>query len=368
VIYLVLMLVKARSGDAAWEVASDLEGALRQLREVFRQLETFSYQRTPHLGTLCAPFLEPAHRPSRYLARLTRVMAAMGLRGNPMIRLALNIVCPWDVYFAFRLNRTRTGLAKHAPAWMDAWFELEALSSLANFSYLNPENTFPVVRLEGEQDLPYVFRAEGLGHPLLPDGERVCNDFAVAKLGQVALISGSNMAGKSVFLKTVGANLALAYAGGPVSARCLETLPFRIFTCMSISDSVTDGISYFYAEVKRLKTLLVELEKEQSLPLLFCIDEIFRGTNNRERLIGSRAYVRALAGKRGDGLIATHDLELTKLAGDVPGVENYHFRDDVVKGRMEFDYVLRRGPCPTTNALQIMQLEGLPVPLTEGDL
>jgi DNA mismatch repair ATPase MutS len=130
---------------------------------------------------------------------------------------------------------------------------------------------------------------------------------------------------------------------------------------MSISDSVTNGISYFYAEVKRLKALLGELERDHPLPLLFCIDEIFRGTNNRERLIGSRAYVRALAGKNGLGFIATHDLELAKLADVVPQVQNYHFRDSVVADRMVFDYILRPGPCPTTNALSIMQLEGLPV-------
>ena len=365
VIYLALTLIHARSGDAAWDQAADLEGALRQLGQVFRQLETFSYHRTPNLGTLCAPFVDVSHQPSRYLARLNRVLTAMGLRGNPMVRVALNALCPWDVYFAYRLDLTRAGLAAHAPAWMDAWFELEALGSLANFAYLNPHTTFPSVRQQEEQRPAQVFRAERLGHPLLPGGERVCNDFAMARLGQVAVITGSNMAGKSVFLKTVGVNLALAYAGGPVNAQSLETLPFRLYTCMGISDSVTNGISYFYAEVRRLKALLAELERQPGLPLFFCIDEIFRGTNNRERLLGSRAYIRALVGKKGAGLIATHDLELTKLARELDGVDNYHFRDDVVEGRMAFDYVLRRGPSPTTNALQIMQLEGLPVPLEE---
>jgi DNA mismatch repair ATPase MutS len=169
------------------------------------------------------------------------------------------------------------------------------------------------------------------------------------------------MAGKSVFLKTVGVNLSLAYAGGPVNAQLLRTVPFRLFTSMGISDSVTDGISFFYAEVRRLRALLAELERDHPLPLLFCIDEIFRGTNNRERLIGSRAYLRALAGKHGLGFIATHDLELAKLAGELPQVVNFHFRDRVEDGRMVFDYILRPGPCPTTNALRIMQLEGLPV-------
>jgi DNA mismatch repair ATPase MutS len=177
----------------------------------------------------------------------------------------------------------------------------------------------------------------------------------------VTVITGSNMAGKSVFLKTVGVNLSLAYAGGPVNAQCLQTIPFRLYTSMGISDSVTDGISFFYAEVKRLKALLAELQRDHPLPLLYCIDEIFRGTNNRERLTGSRAYVRALTGKRGLGFIATHDLELANLARELSQVVNYHFRDSVEGGRMVFDYILRPGPCPTTNALRIMQLEGLPM-------
>ena len=159
----------------------------------------------------------------------------------------------------------------------------------------------------------------------------------------------------------LGVNLALAYAGSVVDVQALQTLRFRLFTCIKVSDSVTDGISYFYAEVQRLKALLDDLAITDDLPLFFAIDEIFRGTNNRERLIGSRAYIRALVGQRGIGLISTHDLELIRLEEEMAGVTNYHFRDDIVEGRMVFDYQLRRGPSPTTNALRIMAIEGLPV-------
>jgi DNA mismatch repair ATPase MutS len=130
---------------------------------------------------------------------------------------------------------------------------------------------------------------------------------------------------------------------------------------MRISDSVTDGYSYFYAEVKRLRKLLEELKQENEYPLFILIDEIFKGTNNRERLNGSRAYVQAIVGRNCMGLISTHDLELVKLAEILPQVENYHFREEVVNGAMIFDYLLRPGPCPTTNALKIMKMEGLPV-------
>jgi DNA mismatch repair ATPase MutS len=169
------------------------------------------------------------------------------------------------------------------------------------------------------------------------------------------------MAGKSTFLRTVGVNLSLAYAGSPVNADQLQTSLFRPFTCIKVSDSVQDGLSYFYAEVKRLTALLAAAKTEDPMPVLFLIDEIFRGTNSRERLIGSRSYIRSLSESTALGLVATHDLELVKLADEIDGVVNFHFREEVSNGRMVFDYRLRSGPCPTTNALTIMRLEGLPV-------
>jgi DNA mismatch repair ATPase MutS len=168
------------------------------------------------------------------------------------------------------------------------------------------------------------------------------------------------MAGKSSFLRTVGLALCMAGAGGVVDAEALTLSPLRVFTALRVDDSLEDGISFFYAEVKRLKALLTALETEER-PLCFLIDEIFRGTNNRERLQGARAYVRALAAGRGLGWVATHDLELAALAHSLPTVQNWHFRDEVQDGRMTFDYRLRAGVCPTTNALKIMALEGLPL-------
>jgi DNA mismatch repair ATPase MutS len=191
--------------------------------------------------------------------------------------------------------------------------------------------------------------------------KKVVNDFAMHKAGEAVIITGSNMSGKSTFLRTLGINLCLAFAGGPVNAGTLQTCLFRIFTCIKVSDSVTGGYSYFYAEVKRLRALLSELERDSGYPLFFLIDEIFKGTNNRERLIGSQAYIQALVGKNCLGVISTHDLELVKLADISPEIKNYHFKEDVIDGQMVFDYILRPGPCPTTNALKIMQMEGLPI-------
>ena len=150
-------------------------------------------------------------------------------------------------------------------------------------------------------------------------------------------------------------------AGAPVNAEQMKTSWFRLFTCVKVSDSVQDGLSYFYAEVKRLQALLAATKLDDPLPVMFLIDEIFRGTNSRERLIGSRSYIRTLSNGTSVGLVATHDLELVKLATEIDGVVNMHFREEIRDGRMAFDYRLHPGPCPTTNALTIMRLEGLPV-------
>ena len=184
----------------------------------------------------------------------------------------------------------------------------------------------------------------------------------VDRFGRVLLLTGSNMSGKSTFLRTIGMNVVLANAGSAVVADFLRMRPMRPFTCIQVSDSVNDGISYFYAEVKRLASLLRALEHEHAHPQLSLIDEIYRGTNNRERWSGSRAFIEHAVGTRGIVVLSTHDLELAALADTVEDVRNLHFREEVYERHMEFDFVLREGPCPTTNALKLMEREGLPVP------
>ncbi len=362
-LYLALFFWQARNIKDAFSDALNMESALRQLLAVFGFLERHRYAKGSALEALCAPFRDRRHRPSAHLRRMSDVLIAAGVVRNPMLWFVVNATVPWDVFVAFRLARVKAALAQRLPAWLDVWFELEALSSLATFAYLNPHYAFPQIVVGG------AFQATALGHPLVAHETRVCNDFSLPAVGELALITGSNMSGKSTFLRAIGVNLALAYAGGPVTATALETRPFRLFTSIRVTDSVTDGISYFYAEVKRLKALLDAL-RAPGLPLCFLIDEIFRGTNNRERLIGSRAYIRALAGGNGVGAIATHDLDLVRLADELPGIANYHFAEHLDGQRMVFDYRLRPGPCPSTNALRIMQLAGLPVdvdtPITQA--
>jgi len=360
-LYLVLYLSKHGEARYLFVEAYRLERALEHLRAVLLYLETHRYSGTPRLAKLCAPFWRAARRPSLALKQIIRIAGAAGVQQSNMLGFLINALVPWDLYFAHRLNQYKETIRTDLPIWIDTWYELEALNALANFGSLHPDHVFPDVLSATTPSTQPVLRACGLGHPLLPHEGRVCNDFTFAYLSEIALITGSNMSGKSTFLRTLGVNLCLAYAGAPVNATAFQTVLLRLFTCIKVSDSVTDGISYFYAEVRRLKALLRACEAEEPIPLCFLIDEIFRGTNNRERLIGSRAYIHALARGHGVGIISTHDLELVTLADTVPSIRNYHFREEVHDGRMVFDYQLRSGPCPTTNALQIMQMEGLPI-------
>ncbi len=351
-----MMLTQGRIGTA-WGEVQELEKALRRFGAVFKYLESRGCSGLPQLASICAPFLDHSKRPSTELRKLERIAAALGVRTNPILWFVVHLICPWDFYFSHKLEHIKKEIGQQLPRWLDAWYELEALNSLANLAWLNPGYQFPEISLKVT-----LFDARGLGHPLIKPEQKVCNDFRLDERRQMVILTGSNMAGKSTFLRSIGLNLRLAYAGAPVNADYLQLSPFRLFTCINVSDSVQDGLSYFYAEVRRLKLLLSQVEAINELPILFLIDEIFRGTNNLERHVGSRAFIRALSRRENAlGVIATHDLELTKLADEIPGVANFHFREDVSDGRMVFDYLLRPGPCPTTNALKIMQIEGLPV-------
>jgi ABC-type multidrug transport system fused ATPase/permease subunit len=360
-IYIVFYLSNLKLLKQMFEVIAQLDDELGKFRQILQFLETYPYGENRQLKEMCAPFTELETLPSRQLRKIKIVSTAIGLRMNPIMALFLNIGFPWDVFFAALTQRYRNLFAEQLPLWLNVWEKLEASISLADFAYLNPEYTFPELICAADIGGQPVFEVRDMGHPLIPAAEKVCNDFSLDAQGKAVIITGSNMSGKSSFLKTIGINLCLAYAGGPVNAISFSSSLFRVYTCIKINDSIVEGFSFFYAEVRRLKTLLDALRAIHPLPLLFLIDEIFKGTNNRERLIGSRSYIQNLVGQNGTGLIATHDLELVKLADYSPQITNCHFREDVVDGKMVFDYKLRQGPCPTTNALKIMRMEGLPV-------
>ncbi len=361
IIYAILMVLRINSIQPVFQESSELEGLVRGLGRVLLYLEMYPLRSSSPLSGIFQNF-QGVHSPSRDWKLLNRTLNMIGWRNNLLLGLMLNAFLPWDHYCAGLAVKCRSLFQQNLPLWIESLAQLDALSSLAYYAWLFRKTIFPEFQ---ENDRLPLLTAKALGHPLIPEPERVSNDITFKEKGEIMLITGSNMSGKSSFLKTVGINLALAQAGGPVTAQEFSCSVFRLASCINISDSITDGYSFFYAEVRRLKFILDLLEKEGETPVLFLIDEIFKGTNNRERLIGSRSLIKKLSSSSGLGIITTHDLELVDLAHDLKLLHNFHFREHISAGKMTFDYLLRPGPCPTTNALRIMALEGLPVEVSD---
>ncbi len=357
--WFLFFLARSREVRPLLDSTIALEDQLSALARVLKFLECYPFRPGSHLERLCSVFTDQATRPSRHLRRARLISSLAGLRMNPIVGLILNLLLPWDFCLGWLIARLRERLASMVPLWLDRSAELEAAGCLASFGYLNPGFAFP--RLDSATD-PSTrrFEATALGHPLIPASRRICNDFSLGDT-QLLVLTGSNMSGKSTFLKTLGVNMVLAYAGAPVCASGLRLSLFRLFSCIRVTDSVQDHVSTFYAEVRRLKQLLDALKQPETRPVFYLVDEIFRGTNNRERVAGGLAFMEALLGQNGAGAISTHDLELALAGEKLARVANFHFREELTGRRMVFDYRLRPGICPTTNALKIMELEGLPV-------
>ncbi len=358
VIYVAISLTQLPAAASFRILAFGLRDVFQSLDSVFRFLERVDTAGKPTLTARLQPF-KGTDRPTRQLRSLNLTLAAGSLQGNVILWATLNALVPWDLFFAYRLGQQRATLRGLLPQWLTIWHELEALAALRTFGWLNPEYARPQITVTQKADEAYLVPtmvAASIGHPLIAHENRVCNDFRLQS-NTVVLLTGSNMSGKSSFLRRLGINRVLAQVGSVVCAELLSLEPARLFSVIRVSDSLAAGYSYFYAEVLRLKALLDALKADDPTPLFYLIDEIFKGTNNRERLLGSQAYLTALMAGCGSGLVSTHDLELAT----VPGLLNYHFADQVADGELRFDYRLREGVSPSTNALRIMALAGLPV-------
>ena len=269
----------------------------------------------------------------------------------------------WGLHCATAVEAWRERHGQAVTAWLRIAGEIEALASLATYHFGRPDQPFPELTAGANP----VCEGEQLAHPLLPAGA-VANDVALGVEPQLLVVSGSNMAGKTTLLRTVGVNAVLALAGAPVRARRLRLTPLAIGGTLRVQDSLLDGRSRFYAEITRLRRL-VDMARGAT-PLLFLLDELFHGTNSSDRLDGAHGVLRYLLELRAIGLITTHDLALAGLADRLaPAAANVHFEDQLAAGRMTFDYRLRPGRSTGTNALALMAAVGLDVSrLPKGDL
>ncbi|MFY0698883.1 MAG: hypothetical protein JXR11_13580 [Balneola sp.] len=340
-----------------FDAAFQMEKLLGSFSNILSHVERFKASDDKEITQFLKVYQKEDEKPSVILKKVRRFAIEASVQKNQVLGPLMNLVIPWDLYFSMRLENLKEELEPKITKWLDKFYELEALNSMANFAFLNGDYSFPTF----DKDTAALFKAEQIGHPLIPENQKVANDFEVYPGKDLFLITGSNMAGKSTFLRTVGINLVLAYSGAPANARSLNTGLYRIFTSINVNDSLGDGLSHFYAEVKRLRELLDELNKDEDQPLFFFVDEIYKGTNNKERYAGSAAFLREVAGKNGIGMVSTHDLELADLESEIEALSNWHFVESLEGGKMSFEYKLKSGPCPSTNALEIMRIEGLPV-------
>ncbi len=286
---------------------------------------------------------------------LARLVSRLDSRLNVLVSIPLNLLLFTDIRFCLALEEWKGQHAAKIPGWFESMAEFEALSSLANLAFNNPSWVFP----EMVADF-FTFRAVNMGHPLIPEKRRINNDFELSGHGRAVLITGSNMSGKSTFLRTCGINAVLALAGAPVCASSFSLSHVRIHSSMRISDSLEENISSFYAELRKLQSIITEAEKDPRAFLL--LDEILRGTNSDDRFTGSVALIKQLTGYGTVAMVATHDLRLAGLSKDIQVmIDNYHFDVKISGEELFFDYKLTPGVCSSFNASLLMKKMGIKV-------
>lgn len=305
------------------------------------------------LLTLQQQYIVHQHHSSYTIQKLRKILDMFDIRLNPLVFIPANTFLCWDLQQAFALEKWKREHKENISHWFEALAEMECLSSLGTLAFNNPQWTF--ARLSNEEA---VFDAEELGHPLIAAEKRIASSFTTKGRPQLNLVTGSNMAGKSTFLRSVGVNHVLAMAGAPSCAKQLEVSPVKIMSSMRIADNLEESTSTFYAELKKLKEIIAAVNRKEKVFLL--LDEILRGTNSADRHAGSEALIKQLMHHEGAGLIATHDLELAKLSASFPDqVHNYHFDVQVAGTELYFDYQLKAGVCQSMNASLLMKKIGI---------
>jgi DNA mismatch repair ATPase MutS len=285
--------------------------------------------------------------------RLTRLIQAFDTRLNVLVGFILNGLLLWDYHCISRLEKWKSEYRQFFPLWIEMIGQTDALISFGNYAFNNPGFAYP--EISGGK---FLFSVSSAGHPLIGENKRVCNDFVLERSGTVCIISGANMSGKSTFLRTIAVNYILGMTGAPVCASEMIFTPMKLFTSMRTTDSLSANESYFYAELRRLKSLKSEIERGE--PVLFILDEILKGTNSADKTLGSKLFMKRVIELSGTGLIATHDTTLGEMENDYPGVViNRCFEIEIEGETIKFDYKLRNGITRKMNAAILMKQMGI---------
>jgi len=358
-----LVIVVAVEAYFTYHLRGPIEESVHGTEKAFQDLELLSGVlamieahafRGERLQELQRGMISGGVRASQAIARLRTLVDVINSRHNVFVRI-IDAPLMYSVQVALAAERWRKAHGNAVSEWLSVVGEIEALLSLAAYSYEHPEDQLPEF-VEGTA----LFDAQHLGHPLVPVASCVRNDVSVDGKTRVLLISGSNMSGKSTLLRAVGVNTVLAMAGAPVRARRLRLAALQVGASIRINDSLQEGSSRFYAEITRLRQILDLAGGDPAL--LFLLDELLQGTNSNDRRIGGEGIVRALVDRGAIGLVSTHDLALTDIGGSLDGhLHNVHFQDELANGRMTFDYKLRDGIVTKSNGLELMRSIGLDV-------
>lgn len=286
---------------------------------------------------------------------LQGILNRFDYRLNWVVFIPLNTLLLWDLQQVIQLEKWRAAHRSHVAAWYQAAAEIEVLCSIGTLIFNNPDWVLPDIEMNGA-----MVSGNDIGHPLIEKRKRVTNHFTVDGNGNVSIITGSNMAGKSTFLRSIGLNIVMAGMGAPVCATRFVCRPVMIMSSMRIKDNLEENLSTFHAELNKLRTIIEA--SNQHAPVFILLDEMLRGTNSHDRQSGSKALVRQLVRHHATAMVATHDLELASLQEEFPEyISNYHFDVRITDGELMFDYKLRTGICKTFNAALLMRKIGIEI-------
>ncbi len=338
-----------------FHAVSETQGAFLRYGTLLEELERLDVD-APLIRAAQKRLRQSGKKPSEEMRRFERVVGFFELKHNGMIYPVVNLFLLWDVHCVLALEAWQESAGRYVREWLDVVGEAEALSSLAALAHDEPSFCYP--ELDGEA----CFRAAGLGHVLIDRRMRVTNDVELASAGTALLVTGSNMSGKSTMLRSMGLANVLAFAGGPVCATQLTLSELSLITSIRISDSLSSGVSHFYAELNKLKAVVDATAGAK--PVFFLLDEILHGTNSLERQLGARWVIGELIQRGALGAVSTHDMGLAELEPALMArVTLIHFRETVRDNEMSFDYKAHPGPVQAGNALRLMRRIGLEVPL-----
>ncbi|GGK59980.1 DNA mismatch repair protein MutS [Rufibacter glacialis] len=341
-----------RQRDEYYEESTGMYETLRSYTDLLVHIEGRSFQ-SPRAKALQEQLKIDDRQASGHVRQLASIIQFLSARLNTYLNFILNHMFMWDFIWMWRLERWKKTMSGNIGQVLNAAAEFEALASLAAFQYANPTYAVP-----GVSNRPFEFEARYLSHPLIFSPGRTANSLAFEGTGHTVLITGSNMSGKSTFLRAVGVNMVLAFTGAAVCARNLKVFPALVYTSMRTEDNLAENTSSFYAELKRLK-ILIDITATGT-PVYFFLDEILKGTNSHDRHEGAMALIRQLHQRQAAGFVSTHDLELGNMEQELPGaVENYSFNSYFEDGQLRFDYTLRPGVCQSFNASQLMRQMGI---------